>query len=654
MTQQKPFKPYLILGCISFYIGHFLMKLYQISPDTRGLSDPLGMGRISWMFDHPFANGFIDIIPSIPSLITGMLFFFIPLFFYLKVTPQENYRSGEEHGSARFATIEDMKKFRDSDPNNDMIFSQHGRMGLFNKRLSFAVQLNKNTATIGTPGDWKTRSLVKPNIMQLNSSFVLTDPKGLTVYETGHLLKKNGYKIKVFDLVHLANSNQFNAFKYMKDETDIDRVTESIIAGTTKSSNQGEDFWVQAETLLIRALIGFLYFDGKVLNNYEPSIAMVADMLRSLKREDPDLMSPVELMFKDLEEELPGNYAGKQFDLFMANFGGNTLMSVLAVTSARFAVFDHDAVRNLVATDNMDIEKWQEEKTAVFIAIPETDKSYNFLANLMFVTMIRVLPGIADEILQGKHQTLKPKDLLHFRYILDEFAQLGRIPNFVESQSSIRSREQSIDIIIQAINQLKTVYKDDWRTILNNCGALIYLGTNDEDTMKYFSMRAGKQTIQVRTKSQTYSKQGSSTENVQTIARDLMTPDEIARIDIQEALVFVAKQNVFRDRKFDLLSHPNAQYLADDPDDDNWYTYHYFMSDIDEWEANVAKDVLIEATGQEVNDPKLPWNQPQDGGQEIIETEGEINEEIDQDFISEEFAQLPWDIQEQLLEMERG
>lgn len=302
----------------------------------------------------------------------------------------------------------------------------------------------------------------------------------------------------------------------------------------------------------------------------------------------------------------------------------------------------------------MDIEKWQEEKTAVFIAIPETDKSYNFLANLMFVTMFRVLPGIADEILQGKHQTLKPKDLLHFRYILDEFAQLGRIPNFVESQSSIRSREQSIDIIIQAINQLKTVYKDDWRTILNNCGALIYLGTNDEDTMKYFSMRAGKQTIQVRTKSQTYSKQGSSTENVQTIARDLMTPDEIARIDIQEALVFVAKQNVFRDRKFDLLSHPNAQYLADDPDDDNWYTYHYFMSDIDEWEANVAKDVLIETTGQEVNDSKLPWNQSQDGGQEIIETEGEINEEIDRDFISEEFAQLPWDIQEQLLEMERG
>ncbi|EPX07148.1 MULTISPECIES: VirD4-like conjugal transfer protein, CD1115 family [Streptococcus] len=654
MTQQKPFKPYLIMGCISFYIGHFIMKLYQVSPDTRGLSDPLGVGRIAWMFDHPLANGFIDIIPSIPSLITGILFFFIPLFFYLKVTPQENYRSGEEHGSAKFATIEDMKKFRDSDPNNDMIFSQHGRMGLFNKRLSFAVQLNKNTATIGTPGDWKTRSLVKPNIMQLNSSFVLTDPKGLTVYETGHLLKKNGYKIKVFDLVHLANSNQFNAFKYMKDETDIDRVTESIIAGTTKSSNQGEDFWVQAETLLIRALIGFLYFDGKVLNNYEPSIAMVADMLRSLKREDPDLMSPVELMFKDLEEELPGNYAGKQFDLFMANFGGNTLMSVLAVTSARFAVFDHDAVRNLVATDNMDIEKWQEEKTAVFIAIPETDKSYNFLANLMFVTMFRVLPGIADEILQGKHQTLKPKDLLHFRYILDEFAQLGRIPNFVESQSSIRSREQSIDIIIQAINQLKTVYKDDWRTILNNCGALIYLGTNDEDTMKYFSMRAGKQTIQVRTKSQTYSKQGSSTENVQTIARDLMTPDEIARIDIQEALVFVAKQNVFRDRKFDLLSHPNAQYLADDPDDDNWYTYHYFMSDIDEWEANVAKDVLIEATGQEVNDPKLPWNQSQDGGREIIETEGEINEEIDQDFISEELDKLPWDIQEQLLEMERG
>ncbi|ESR10526.1 type IV secretory system conjugative DNA transfer family protein [Streptococcus iniae] len=654
MTQKKSFKPYLIAGFICFYIGHFLMKLYQVSPDTRGFTDPLGIGRISWMSEHPLANGLIDIIPSIPSLITGMLFFFIPIFFYLKVSPQENYRSGEEHGSAKFATIEEMKKFRDPDPNNDMIFSQHGRMGLFNKRLSFAVQLNKNTATIGTPGDWKTRSLVKPNVIQLNSSFALTDPKGLTVYETGYLLKENGYEIKVFDLVHLANSNQFNVFKYMTDETDIDRVTESIIAGTTKSTNQGEDFWVQAETLLIRALIGFLYFDGEVLKNYEPSIAMVADMLRCLKREDPEIMSPIELMFKDLEKELPDNYAGKQFDLFMANFGGNTLMSVLAVTSARFAVFDHDAVRSLVATDNMNIEKWQEEKTAVFIAIPETDKSYNFLANLMFVTMFRVLPKVADEILQGKHQRLKPKDLLHFRYILDEFAQLGRIPNFVESQSSIRSREQSIDIIIQAINQIKTVYKDDWRTILNNCGALIYLGTNDEDTMRYFSTRAGKQTIQVRTKSQTYSKQGSSTENVQTIARDLMTPDEIARIDIQEALVFVAKQNVFRDKKFDLLSHPNAEYLADDPDDKYWYTYHYFMSDVDEWEANVSKEVIVEATGQEVDNPKLPWNQSQEKGLETIETESEIAELLEEDFVSEEIEKLPWELQEQLLEMERG
>ncbi|HEL2302038.1 TPA: type IV secretory system conjugative DNA transfer family protein, partial [Streptococcus suis] len=254
---------------------------------------------------------------------------------------------------------------------NDIIFTQQARMGIFNKRLAYAVQVNKNILVVGLPGDWKTRAFVKPGLLQTNSSFVVTDPKGLLVHEVGYSLKEAGYKIKVFDLVTLQNTCQFNVFHYMTTEADIDRVAESIIQGTKKSDHQGEDFWVQAEMLLIRALIGYLYFSSKY-HDVTPHLAQVADMLRLLKRDNPDVKSPVELMFEQLDRLYPDNYASKQFYLFMRNFGGQTLMSVLAITSSRFAVFDHDDVRNIVKDDTLDIGKWQLEKTAVFIAIPET------------------------------------------------------------------------------------------------------------------------------------------------------------------------------------------------------------------------------------------------------------------------------------------
>ncbi|HEM3522863.1 type IV secretory system conjugative DNA transfer family protein [Streptococcus suis] len=639
-VKKKAFKPYLFLGFVFFSLAYWIVKLYEVAPDTRSLSDPLAFGRLRWMMQNPLAP--IDIKPNLPAILFGFLGFMLAMFLYLRIDRSETFRPGEEHGSAKFATAEELRKFRDEIPDNNMIFSQNAQMGLYNKRLPYTVQLNKNTCNIGTPGDWKTRGLVKPNIMQAVGSFVLTDPKGLTVYEVGHLLENEGYEIKVFDLVNLSNSNQFNVFHYMTDETDIDRVTESLILGTTKSENRGEDFWVQAETLLIRALIGYLYFEGKVLREYEPNIAMVADMLRELKRENPDVPSPVEKMFEALEAKLPNNYAGKQFKLFMANFGGQTLMSVLAVTSARFAVFDHDAVRQMVAVDNMQIETWHTTKTAVFIAIPETDKSYNFIANLMFVTMFRVLPKVADEILQGRHPRFTAKDLLHIRYHLDEFAQLGKLANFVETQASARSREESLNIYLQALNQLKSLYKDDWRTILNNCGAIVYLGTNDEDTMKYFSTRAGKQTLQVRNSSKTYSYQGSSSESIQTIQRDLMTPDEVARIGIEEALVCIAKQNVFLDKKFNLLSHPRADQLADSPEDENWYRYRRYMSDIDEWESNVDKSTVMVSSGHKLEQQTLIWQEVLDTAaaeQEYVQEEVEP-EANDQDYFQGLLDQL--------------
>lgn len=608
MTEPKKrqFLPYLVLSLVGFYAAHWLYKLYLVAPQSDEVLF-LDNIKLEWMLNHWQSKSLIDVHFTTNSFYAGLIAVVIVMMFYLRVGDKGRYRYGEEYGSARYATVKELASFRDKEPENDMLMSQNARMGLSNKRLPFNRQLNKNTITVGPPGDGKTFTFLKPNLIQLNSSFVITDPKGLLIRETGKMFEDNGYQIKIFDLVNLTNSNQFNVFHYMHDELDIDRVTEALIEGLKVSNNLGEDFWNKAKTLLIRALIGYLYFDGKILGNYEPNIAQVADLLRGLQREDDETPSPVELMFEQLEKDLPDNYANRQWDLFNSNFDGKTRTSVLAIVSAEFAAFDHEAVRKLTARDTMEMEKWQTEKTVVFIAIPETDKSFNFIASVMFTMMFRQLPKVADEILQGNHPTCSPEELLHIRLMLDEFANFGRFPHFTETLSSVRSREISIDIIIQAISQLKTLYKDQWETIFNNCATLIYLGTNDKDTMNYFSMRAGKQTINVKNQSQTRGTQGSSSQSIQTIQRDLLTPDEVARIGVDETLVFISKQNVFRDKKTNVLQHPRAKELANSPSDPNWYHYIRSMSDMDDWDMNVNHDRMITKTAREIEKVDLSF-----------------------------------------------
>ena len=592
--KRKHLLPYIILGLLFFYGFHWLVKLYQSAP---GVTDPLNpFSKYAWVINHLETKNWLDLQFNQFSLIGGALGFVLPFFIYLRVGDNGVYRHGEERGSARFATVKEIATFRDKVFENNMILTKNGFVGLFNKLLPYDKQLNKNTLVVGLPGDGKTQNYVKPNLMQMNGSYIVTDPKGLLVHEVGSLLAKNGYKIKVFDLVHLANSNTFNIFNYMKSELDIDRVTEAIVDGTKKTDNQGENFWLTAELLLTRALIGYLYFYSQ-LDDFTPNLSMVADMMRNIRRTNEEQPSPVEQMFEELEERLPGNYAYKQWALFNSNFEAETRMGVTTQVATRYSIFDHTDVAKMIAEDTMDIDRWNIEKTAVFIAIPETDKSFNFIATVMFTMMFRQLPQTADEILQGLHPTCKPTDLLHIRLILDEFANFGRFPNFTETLSSVRSREISIDIIIQAISQIKSLYKDQWETIFNNCATLIYLGTNDKDTMNYFSMRAGKQTINVKNHSQT---RGTSSQSIQTIQRDLLTPDEVARIGVDEALVFISKQNVFRDKKTNVFQHPRSKELANSPEDENWYRYIRSMSDMDEWDANVNHERVIETTAAEV------------------------------------------------------
>ena len=439
---------------------------------------------------------------------------------------------------------------------------------------------------IGLPGDGKTFTFVLPNLMQMNSNFVVTDPKGNLVHEVGKMLEKAGFAVKIFDLIRLKNSDRFNPFHYMKSELDIDRISEAITEGTKKSEHTGEDFWVQAELMLQRALIGYLYFDSKDpetgVQLYMPNLGHVADLLRNMYREDPDVPSPVEQMFEELNEHQPNNYAYKQWKLFQ-NFRGETRNSVVAILSSRYSIFDHEDVRNLISEDTMEMDTWNTKKTAVFIAIPETNNAFNFLSSILFAIGFEVLTHKADDILQGKVPGYSRKNLRHIQFIFDEFAQIGRIPNFAQVLSSIRSREMSIKIIIQAVNQLESLYKSDWKTIFNNCATHLFLGTNDKDTMEYYSTRSGKQTIRTRSTSKSHSyRNGSSSENKQIQGRPLLTPDEVARIGVEEGLVFISKQNVFRDKKASVYDHPRKDEIASSPEDkENWYEYTRKGTDID-------------------------------------------------------------------------
>lgn len=582
--KRKPFLPYFLLGVLLAFCCHRAYALYALAP-APSMTEPFS--PYVYVLDHYIEAPYFYSDHSSLALLFALIGFLIGMFAYLKIKPDSTYRHGEESGSARFATPQDLVGFQDKEAQNNMIFTKNAQMGLLNKRLPFEWQLNKNVLVVGLPGDGKTFTYVKPNLMQMNSSFVVTDPKGLLVHEVGTMLENHGYHIKVFDLVTLTNSDTFNPFHYMHSELDIDRITEAIVEGTKKGDREGEDFWTQAKLLLNRALIGYLYFDSS-WRNYDPNLSMVADMLRHMKRVDDETPSPVEIMFDQLEEKFPNNYAGKQWQLFNANFEAETRTSVLAIVSAQYSIFDHEAVTNLISNDSMQMERWNTEKTAVFVAISETNKAYNFLASTLFTVMFDQLTHNADAILQGEREGYTADDLVHVQFYLDEFANVGKIPHLNETLASVRSREMSIKIIVQAINQLRSLYGNDWKTILNNCATLLFLGTNDEDTMKYFSMRSGKQTITQRSYSEQRGQRVSGSTSYQTHQRDLMTPDEIARIGVDEALVFISKQNVLRDKKASVLDHPLKDELANNYQDDKWYHYKRYMTDIDDFLDSVS------------------------------------------------------------------
>lgn len=593
---KKLLKPYLLIGGVSGFFVYWVTNWIYLSSSIANMTY---YERVEYFFTVRGLTLFLSqsleylFKYNIYSILAGLTTFLICLMIYSYGNDKGVYRLGEEYGSARFATTDEMKKYADSMEENNMILTQNARMGMWNNRIKHSFQKNKNVAVIGDPGSGKTFTFVKPNLLQCVGSIIVTDPKGLLVRETGTLLEKQGYKIKIFDLNTLKNSDQFNVFNYIKREIDLDRVLETITEGTKKSNKQGEDFWIQAEAILIRSLLAFLWIDGKD-NDYIPKLPMIADMIRIATPPNKKSPAPISLWFEEQNEKHPNNYAYRQWKLFEDSFEGETRASVLAIAASRYSVFDHYDVSNMVSRDTMNIEKWIEEKTAVFITIPETNGAYNFLASIFITTIMETLRGRIDKILSGEEKLENGKNPLFIQFIIDEFANIGRIPNIDKALATFRSRNMSIIIILQALAQLKAMYKDDWASMLNNCASLLFLGGDEKETTKYLSERAGKQTINIRNHSHSRGSRGNSTENRQMLARDLMTPDEIGRLDGNQCLLFVTKEYVYKDYKYNVYNHPLANLLADDYTDLKWYKYKRFMNEVDELMDNVKKEDVID------------------------------------------------------------
>ncbi|CYU56976.1 VirD4-like conjugal transfer protein, CD1115 family [Streptococcus suis] len=597
-VERRKFWPYALIGVIVAYACHWFFRVYEHSPVADSITDPFGLTRLDWVSQNWSSFPWINLDFSENSMMAGFFGFLVVTLFYMHKQTPGVYRYGEEHGSARYATQEEIDSLKDEIEDNNMLFSQRSGMGLFNKRLPFDRQINKNVLVIGGTGDWKTRSFVKPNALQRNSSYIFTDTKGLLVHELGKSFEDDEYQIKVFDVITFMNSNRFNVFRYMRSELDIDRVAEAIVIATKKSDHSGEDFWIQAQTLLMRALIGYLYFDSS-LSGYVASLPMMADLVRNLKEKD-GAESVVTILFQELENELPGNYACKQWALFNELFNGETRNSVYALVAAIVSVFDHDDVRRLVEDDDMEIGTWNIKKTAVFINIPEVNPAYQFLTSLLFSTIFEVTFKTADDILLGRRSDVSYP--LHLQIEGDEIAQVGKIPNLPPVISVIRSREISLKLMIQSLSQLQELYGEkNTKTILNNCGTVVYLGSNDSDTLKWLSERSGRMTINDRNVSENRGRNGSSTLQNAKLGRELLTPHEVATIAPDEALVFIAKHNVFRDKKFDLLKHQRAGELADSPQDKNWYRYVRHMSDIDEFLEGVKPSRNLIITEEDIS-----------------------------------------------------
>lgn len=484
----------------------------------------------------------------------------IRLAVYVKGKNAKKYRKGMEYGSARWGTAEDIKPYIDPVYENNILLTQTERLMMSNRPKDPKYARNKNILVIGGSGSGKTRFFVKVNLMQCTSkdypaSFLVTDPKGTLVLETGSLLVRAGYRIKVLNTINFQKSMHYNPFVYIRSEKDILKLTNTIIANTKGDGEKStEDFWVKAERLLYCALIGYIWYEAP---EEEKNFITLLEMINAseAREDDEEYQSPVDLMFSRLEEKEPDHFAVKQYKKYKLA-AGKTAKSILISCGARLAPFDIKELRDLMEYDDLELDTLGDRKTALFLIMSDTDTTFNFVIAMLQSQLFNLLCDKADDEYGGRLP-------VHVRCILDEFANIGQIPNFDKLIATIRSREISASIILQSQSQLKTIYKDAADTIVGNCDTTLFLGGKEKSTLKELSEILGKETIDSFNTSENRGTQISHGLNYQKLGKELMTQDEIAVMDGGKCILQIRGTRPFLSDKFDITSHKNYKYLAD-------------------------------------------------------------------------------------------
>ena len=540
--------PYLLFVYLFDKVGAAI----RLSPgaDASGKLLQLGTG---------FAAAFSSIAPSFhpADLLIGIAgAVIVRLAVYFKGKNAKKYRKGMEYGSARWGCAEDIKPYADPVFENNVLLTQTERLTMNSRPKQPKYARNKNILVIGGSGSGKTRFFVKPNLMQMHSSYVVTDPKGTVLLECGKLLQqKGGYRIKVLNTINFKKSMKYNPFAYLRSEKDILKLVNTIIANTKgEGEKSSEDFWTKAEKLYYTALIGYIWYEAP---DEEKNFTTLLEMINAseAREDDEDFQNPVDLMFERLEEKDPEHFAVKQYKKYKLA-AGKTAKSILISCGARLAPFDIKELRDLMETDEMELDTIGDRKTALFVIISDTDDTFNFVVSILYTQLFNLLCDKADD----KYGERLP---VHVRCLLDEFANIGQIPKFEKLIATIRSREISASIILQSQSQLKAIYKDNADTIVGNCDTTLFLGGKEKTTLKEISEILGKETIDSFNTSETRGRELSHGLNYQKLGKELMTQDEIAVMDGGKCILQLRGVRPFFSDKFDITKHPNYKYLSD-------------------------------------------------------------------------------------------
>ena len=538
--------PYVLFGLLATKLGESWRLaeganaseklLHGIQGLTAALQSPLPSF-------HPF------------DLLIGAVFgIMLRMLVKIKGKDGKKLKKNVEFGSACWGKHADIVPFMDPNPRKNIILTKTEGLTMESRVPKPKYARNKNVLIVGGSGSGKTRFWLKPNLMQLHSSYVVTDPKGSILIECGKLLQKDHYRIKVFNTINFNKSMHYNPFAYIHSEKDILKLVTTLIANTKGENKGGDDFWLKAETMLYCALIGYIHYEAP---EPEQNFSTMIDMLNSMdtREDDEDYQNPVDMMFERLEARDPQHFAVRQYKKFKLA-AGKTAKSILISCGARLAVFDIAELREITSYDELELDTLGDEKSALFLIMSDTDSSFNFLISMVYSQLFNLLCEKADDVYGGRLP-------VHVRCLIDECANIGQIPNLEKLVATIRSREISACLVLQAQSQLKAIYKDNADTIIGNMDSFVFLGGKEKTTLKEVTEILGKETIDYYNMGETRGRENSSTRNYQKIGKDLMSIDELAVMDGSKCILQVRGVRPFLSEKYDITQHPNYKYLSD-------------------------------------------------------------------------------------------